>query len=81
MYNAFLTQWLPRGRMVFQQILFFSFPSTLNDDDLVVRGLFNIYLHVNNEWLKFKVNELKDIVMEIHFIFIYKYNIVLYIYI
>ena len=44
------------------------------DDDLVFRGPSSIYLHVNNEWLKFKINELKEIVMEIHSIFIYKYN-------
>ena len=43
---------------------------------LMDRGAwFNICLHVNNEWLKFKINELKDILMQIHSIFIYKCSI------
>lgn len=36
-----------------------------NGEGLLVRGRFSIHVHVNKEWLKFKVNELKEMVMEI----------------
>lgn len=36
-----------------------------NGEGFLVRGLFSICVHVYNEWLKIKVNELKEMVMEI----------------